>query len=106
MKQTVGLVANNIGFRYYTDSGINQDYDKAASYFRISTAYGNSAGQYNLGLLYQAGKGVIKDSLEALNGLSYLLIKVTPMPNLVWLTCIDMEVVLNKTSTNALDIIR
>ena len=49
LEQTVGLEANNIGFRYYTDSGINQDYDKAASYFKIATAYGNSAGQYNLG---------------------------------------------------------
>ena len=65
IEQTVGLEANNQGCSYYTDSGINQDYDKAASYFKIATAYGNSAGQYNLGLLYQAGKGVIKDSLEA-----------------------------------------
>ncbi len=48
LEQTVGLVANNIGYRYYTDSGINQDYDKAVSYFRIATAYGNSAGQYNV----------------------------------------------------------
>ena len=65
VEQTIGLVANNIGYRYYTDSGINQDYDKAASYFKIATAYGNSAGQYNLGLLYQSGKGVIKDSVQA-----------------------------------------
>ena len=39
VEQTLGLVANNIGYRYYTDSGINQDYDKAASYFKIATAY-------------------------------------------------------------------
>ena len=37
VEQAVGLVANNIGYRYYTDSGINQDYDKAASYFKIAT---------------------------------------------------------------------
>ena len=37
LEQTVGLVANNIGYRYYTDSGINQDYHRAASYFKIAT---------------------------------------------------------------------
>ena len=65
VEQTVGLEANNQGCSYYVNNGINQDYDKAASYFKLATAYGNSAGQYNLGFLYQAGKGVIKDSVQA-----------------------------------------
>ena len=55
IEQTVGLEANNQGCSYYVKNGFNQDYDKAASYFKLATDYGNSAGQYNLGFLYQVG---------------------------------------------------
>jgi TPR repeat protein len=47
LEQTVGLEANNLGYRYYTDCGIDQNYRKAASCFKLATAYGNSSGQYN-----------------------------------------------------------
>ena len=62
-EQTIGLVANNKGCSYYVNNGINQDYDKAASYFKLATDYGNSAGQYNLGFLrplHEPSNNIIK----------------------------------------------
>jgi hypothetical protein len=37
VEQTVGLEANNQGCNYYVHNGIKQDYDKAASYFKLAT---------------------------------------------------------------------
>ena len=43
-----------------------QDYAQAVKWFRLAAEQGNSASQFNLGLMYDTGRGVPQDFVEAL----------------------------------------
>ena len=50
---------------YYGKDGVEQDYTKAVSYFRIAATQGHSSAQNYLGLCYDDGLGVNEDDVEA-----------------------------------------
>ena len=50
---------------YYGKNGVEQDYTKAVSYFRIAATQGHADAQNFLGICYDEGKGVDKDHVEA-----------------------------------------
>ena len=43
------------------DNQSPEDYERAASWFQLAAAKGNTSAQYNLGVLYNHGRGVKKD---------------------------------------------
>lgn len=45
--------------------GIQQDYERAAKWYRLAALQGHPQAQANLGLLYAAGEGVPQDYAEA-----------------------------------------
>lgn len=53
------------GLMYAQGQGVQQDYDKAATWLGRAAAAGNGYGQMNLGVLYRDGLGVAKDPAEA-----------------------------------------
>ena len=58
--------AYNDGFNYYYGkNGVEQDYTKAVSYFRIAATQGHAAAQNKLGDCYYYGRGIDKDYTEA-----------------------------------------
>lgn len=54
-----------LGSRYYSGSGIEQDYSKAARYYRRAESFGNPTAQYNLGVMYDNALGVKHDDDKA-----------------------------------------
>ena len=57
--------AVTIGWRYQNGSGVEQDYAKAAYWYRIAAGQGDPVAQNNLGVLYETGRGVPKNFKEA-----------------------------------------
>eukprot|EP00729_Bicosta_minor_P032586 gene32586-biopygen10500 len=55
----------NLGTMYYNGNGVEQDYVKAAKWYRRSAKAGHAKAQNNLGLMYDTGKGVQQDHVEA-----------------------------------------
>ena len=62
-----GYVAaqNNLGNYYYHGKGVEQDYAKAAEWYRKAAEQGYAAAQDNIGYLYYHGKGVEQDYAKA-----------------------------------------
>lgn len=54
-----------LGTRYYTGEGVEQNYIKAAQFFRRAEAFGNVTAQYNLGVMYDNAFGVEHDENKA-----------------------------------------
>lgn len=54
-----------LGTRYYTGEGAEQNYIKAAQFFRRAEAFGNVTAQYNLGVMYDNAFGVEHDENKA-----------------------------------------
>ena len=54
-----------IGQRYYTGDGVEQDYDEAVKWFRKAAEQGYAEAQHSLGFCYEIGEGVKKDDTEA-----------------------------------------
>ena len=48
---------NNLGVLYYLGKHRNQDYKKAAYWFKEAAEKGYAISQYNLGFMYQKEKG-------------------------------------------------
>jgi TPR repeat protein len=55
----------HLGTRYFTGSGVSQDYAEALKWFRRSADQGNAEGQGALGSMYYMGKGVPQDYVLA-----------------------------------------
>jgi len=56
---------NNLGVLYYLGKHRNQDYKKAAYWFKEAAVKGYAISQYNLGFMYQKEKGFMKDDEQA-----------------------------------------
>ncbi|MEL7570270.1 MAG: tetratricopeptide repeat protein [Eubacteriaceae bacterium] len=54
-----------MGVCYYTGKGVEQNYDKAVTSFRIAAEQGHKEAQYFLGLCYYNGNGLKQDYNEA-----------------------------------------
>ena len=54
-----------LGWRYENGSGVEQDYAKAAAWYRKAAEQGDILAQNNLGVLLHAGRGVQQDDVEA-----------------------------------------
>ena len=54
-----------MGMAYYEGERVEQDFEKAADWFKKAAELGDFAAQRNLGYLYLKGKGVKKDKAEA-----------------------------------------
>lgn len=54
-----------LGYRYHTGEGIEQDYSKAIQWYRLAAEQGQPYAQYNLGLAYAFGQGVEQDPAQA-----------------------------------------
>ena len=52
-----------LGFIYDT---VDNDYDSAATSYALSASAGDASGQFNLGLIYEYGKGVAVDNQKAM----------------------------------------
>lgn len=54
-----------LGTRYYTGEGTEQNYNKAAQFFRRAEAFGDVTARYNLGVMYDNAFGVEHDESKA-----------------------------------------
>jgi len=55
-----------LGTRYHTGDGVNQNYDKALFWYKKAAEQGNILAANNLGSLYMYGQGVPRDGKEAM----------------------------------------
>jgi hypothetical protein len=55
----------SFGQMYYEGDGVQQDYEGAATWYRMAAERGNSRAQHNLALMYENGEGVSRDPGEA-----------------------------------------
>lgn len=55
----------HFGLACLDGDGVEQDYVKAAGWFRMAAEQGHSKAQHNLGLMYENGQGVSRDYVEA-----------------------------------------
>jgi TPR repeat protein len=56
-----------VGVCYYHGYGrVLQDYTEAARLFRLAAAQGHADAQFNLGYIFESGKGVETDRVEAI----------------------------------------
>ncbi|MBK8570004.1 MAG: sel1 repeat family protein [Nitrosomonadales bacterium] len=70
-RRTRGVLAqNNLGLMYEQGRGVTQDYQKAASWFRMAAEQGDAEAQYTLGFMYANGEGVSRDYQQAMLWLS------------------------------------
>ena len=61
-----GVAQYNVGLYYHNGwSGVKQDYQQAAYWYRKSADQGYSSAQLNLGYLYSKGLGVSQDQQQA-----------------------------------------
>jgi hypothetical protein len=57
--------AANLGWRYENGSGVQQDYAKAAYWYRQAAEQGDASAQNNFGRLLEMGRGVAQDPVAA-----------------------------------------
>jgi TPR repeat protein len=62
---SVGETSALVDLGHYYETVI-VDYEKALLYYRKAAESGNIVGQYNMGIMYQYGKGVEKDETTAI----------------------------------------
>ena len=48
----------HLGNAYYNGEGVEQDYVKAATWYRTAAIFGNASAQNNLGAAFYNGEGV------------------------------------------------
>lgn len=63
--QTDAVEQNKIGEMYFYGNGVEQSYEEAAKWYRLSADQGNADAQCNLGLNYEYGQGVEQSYEEA-----------------------------------------
>ena len=66
------LVANSLGYIYYSNRLVQQDYDKAFAFFREAAALGNKEAQYKLSDMYRKGHGTQANGEKAFQRLKPL----------------------------------
>src|SRR5437660_9077719 len=54
-----------LGWSYMNGTGISQDYEEAAKWYRQAAAQGSADADFGLGYLYEQGKGVARDYRQA-----------------------------------------
>ena len=64
-KQGCALGQNSLGVVYYNGKGVEEDNEKAATWYRKAAEQGFATGQFNLGTMYEKGLGVEKNAKEA-----------------------------------------
>jgi TPR repeat protein len=65
----------------------NRQLAKDAADFRIRAEQADAEAQFNLGSIYSEGKGVPKDSIEAVAGIANQRSRATRKPNTAFVTC-------------------
>ena len=65
-KQGNAAAQNQVGAWYYSGKYVKQDYQQAYDWWKKSALQGNVDGIGNLALCYQFGRGVEKDSIDAI----------------------------------------
>lgn len=65
-KQGDANAQNQVGAWYYAGTHVKQDYDQAYEWWKMAALQGHVGGIGNLGLCYQFGRGVEKDSVDAM----------------------------------------
>ena len=63
--RTQNHIACNLGRAYYSGEGAEQEYGKAAKWFRMAAEMGDIEAHFYLGECYYLGKGVEQDYSEA-----------------------------------------
>ena len=61
------LAMFNIGSKYYSGDGVDQDYAKAMEWYLKAAEVGSVLAIYNIGVMYRDGEGVPKDYDMAMN---------------------------------------
>jgi len=56
---------NKVGEMYYMGNDVEQDFEKAAKWFKKASNVGHAKAQINLGLMFYKGEGVKKDKSQA-----------------------------------------
>ncbi len=51
----------DLGIRYYSGDGLEQDYGKAIKWFLMAAEQDDAQAQFNLGIMYGRGEGIGKD---------------------------------------------
>jgi TPR repeat protein len=57
--------SSNLGIMYTNGTGVQQDYAKAAEWYRRAAEQGHANAALNLGVMYASGRGVPRDRVEA-----------------------------------------
>jgi len=55
----------NLGLKFATDKGAEQDYGQAAEWYRKAAEQNHSLAQFNLGVMYAQGQGVARDAAQS-----------------------------------------
>ena len=56
---------SNLGDKYMTGDGVQQDYQQAAQWYRKAAEQDDAKAQFNLGWMYEGGRGVQQDNQQA-----------------------------------------
>lgn len=72
-----GVAASSLGDLYYNGQGLPRDAAQAASWYRRGAEQGLASAQFNLGLMYSAGIGVLQDYVEAYKWLNLAAARAT-----------------------------
>ena len=65
IERTAGKAAAYIGRMYLRGEGMEQNFEKAATWFKRGIAQGDSFAQYHMGVMYRDGLGVSQDGVRA-----------------------------------------
>lgn len=74
----------DLGYCYEKGCGVEQSWEQAFSWYRISAECGNPVSMSNLGLCYQMGYGVEQNWQEAVNGMSRAHSVAICNPCIIW----------------------
>lgn len=65
VEQRSGKTQFELGLLFSSGPGDNRDYQKAASWFKLSARQGNADAQYKIGVMHSRGVGVPLDYIKA-----------------------------------------
>jgi TPR repeat protein len=96
-EQGVDTAQTNLGRMYDIGQGVPQDYATAIRWYRKAAEQGDAFAQYNLGIMYANGRGGPKTMRLPWSGIEGRPIRVSPMRNLISVTCTTAGLVSRKT---------